>query len=259
MLDLPRLARAAYYRLSQRGLLIRPWPELAARRELQRASLAIVGNAGYLSDIEQGDYIDSHDLVLRMNNFHTAGYERLVGKKLDIFLTTFHSDVILRSAALADARLIITSVPYNWSKPHHSGLKHRHAESITRGLQALAKREAYAPEIAYFQRLHSVLGCYPTTGAMGLLLAIDFLLPICASIYVTGFSFFEGRTHYYSYKTITPTNHDPARERELLARRLTPHLQSGQIRLDPQMQSHLKYADESTPNLRQTKTTRRAA
>jgi hypothetical protein len=220
-------------------LAIRPWTDLASHCEFARASLAIVGNAGYLSEIDQGDYLDSHDLVLRMNNFRTAGYERQVGQKLDVFISTFHSDVDLTNPALNEARFIVASVPNNGSKPRNSSLNYRHARFIARGLRTLGRDTAYVPEEAYFLSLRKTLGSYPTTGAMALLLAIDFLLPVCSRIYVTGFSFFTGRTHYFSGQHITPTNHNPSRERDLLSRRVAPHLLTGRIHLDDHMQSRL--------------------
>src|SRR5262245_58278101 len=115
----------AYWLLRQWGLAIRGWDDLAALPDVQRKSLAIVGNAGYLSELTQGAFIDSHDLVLRMNNFRTAGFERDVGSRTDIFLTTFHSDVDLMNPALAEARLIVASVPYIFAKSRRRGLLKR--------------------------------------------------------------------------------------------------------------------------------------
>lgn len=240
MLFLSRLARMGKSRLFCRRQSIHPWPALARRAEVQRATIAIVGNAGYLAEIEQGDYIDGHDLVVRMNNFQTAGYERQVGSKLSVFLTTFHCDVTLSRPELQNAALIAASVPFNWSQPRDSGLKHRHAECITLGLAQLARREAYVPEMGYFQSLRQSLGAYPTTGAMGLVLAVDFLLPVCGRIYVTGFSFFEGQSHYFSDQRVAPRNHNLDREQAWLFRRLAPHIQSGRVRVDERMAGQMR-------------------
>ena len=236
----PRLAQTGKSWLLCRRLSIRLWPEFARRTEVQQATVAIVGNAGYLTDIEQGDYIDAHDVVVRMNNFQTAGFERQVGSKLDVFLTTFHKDVELSRPQLESARWIVASVPFNWAKPRTGALKYRHAEFITLGLARLRRREAYVPDENYFHSLRQALGSYPTTGAMGLLLAVDFLLPVCPRIYITGFSFFEGRSHYFGEERITPGNHNLEREQAVLFRRLGPHIQSGRIRLDERMKSQLQ-------------------
>src|SRR5262245_61322180 len=72
---------------------IERWESLADRPELQNALLAIVGNAGYLAELNQGSEIDAHDVVLRMNNFRTKGFEAQVGARTDIFLSTYYDDV----------------------------------------------------------------------------------------------------------------------------------------------------------------------
>lgn len=44
-------------------------------------SCAVVGNSGILLKSEHGELIDSHDLVIRLNNARTNGYQRNVGSK----------------------------------------------------------------------------------------------------------------------------------------------------------------------------------
>uniref|UniRef100_A0A1D1XN40 CMP-N-acetylneuraminate-beta-galactosamide-alpha-2,3-sialyltransferase 1 n=1 Tax=Anthurium amnicola TaxID=1678845 RepID=A0A1D1XN40_9ARAE len=44
-------------------------------------SCAVVGNSGILLKNPHGDTIDRHDLVIRLNNARTVGYERSVGSK----------------------------------------------------------------------------------------------------------------------------------------------------------------------------------
>lgn len=47
------------------------------------SSCAIVGNSGKVLDYKNGDFIDQHDLVIRMNAAPTRGYESYVGKQTD--------------------------------------------------------------------------------------------------------------------------------------------------------------------------------
>ena len=75
---------------------------------------------------------------------------------------------------------------------------------------------------------------------MALFLALDFLLPACGPIYVTGFSFFEGRGHYFHDALVTAANHDPSREQFLFRERLAPHVASGRVRLDERLAAQLK-------------------
>jgi Glycosyltransferase family 29 (sialyltransferase) len=236
----------AYWLLRRWGLTVRAWNDLATRPNVQRKSLAIVGNAGYLSELAQGELIDSHDLVLRMNNFRVAGFERQVGTRTDIFLTTFHSDVDLSNPALADAQLIVASVPCNFAKSRGRGLQQRHAEFIVRGVRQMERREVFVPAIDYFTAARRAIGRYPSTGAMAVLLALDFLLPVCGEIYVTGFSFFAGRGHYFHGAPVAANNHDPGREQALLGERLAPHVSSGRVRLDARLAAQLRFPARAT-------------
>jgi len=215
---------------------IRPWDELASEKTLRGASLAIVGNAGYLADLQQGGHIDSHDLVLRMNNFRTAELEPQVGRRLDIFMSTFYHDVQLDPSLIAQARYLIASVPNNLRK---RGLNWRHGQAITAALQQLGRREVFVPSYESFDTKRRQIGKYPTTGAMALFLVLEHLLPVCGSIYVTGFSFFTGRSHYFGDQRVLPTNHAPDREQQLFADLLRPLWQSGRLTFDPQLAESL--------------------
>ena len=237
---LPSVLSAAFAAVAPLRPAIRSWKELAERSELQGASLAIVGNAGYLAERAQGRHIDGHDLVLRMNNFQIAGFEHCVGRKLDIFFTTFHDDVDVSNPALAQARFIVTSVPFNVTKRRGAGLQHRHAKFIAAGLRKMQRQEAFVPDEHYFLAAREEIGRYPSTGAMAILLAIDYLLPRCGPVSITGFSFFQGRSHYFSSRAVDPRNHDPEHERALLRRRLAPHLATGRVRVDDEMARQLQ-------------------
>ena len=53
-------------------------------QEVQREqSVAVVGNSGKLLTEEQGEFIDSHDIVFRCNLAKIEGYEKSVGTKTD--------------------------------------------------------------------------------------------------------------------------------------------------------------------------------
>jgi len=235
---IPSWLRASYRRWQQRGMNVRSWQALAEQPEFQNASLAIVGNAGYLADRQQGTQIDGHDLVLRMNNCVTAGHEAEVGRRTDVFLSTFWQDIRLDNPAIQDARFLIAAVPNNFAKP--PPLQHRHGEPITAAMLNLKRKEVFAPAEAYFAEKCRQIGRYPTTGAMAIFLAMEHLLPVCSSVSITGFSFFAGRSHYFSDRDVVPTNHDMQAERAVLQEVLAPHLTSGRVTLDPIMVAALQ-------------------
>ena len=233
------LFRTAWAIGRQWSLQIDGWAALAAHSEFQHASLAIVGNAGYLAELPQGERIDSHDLVLRMNNFQTAGFERQVGARTDIFLTTFHTDVKLTNPALRQAKFIVASVPNNLRRDRSRGVLNAHGVQIAAGLNHLQRKQAFVPSWDYFLAKKDMIGKYPTSGAMAIFLATEFLAPRCRSIYLTGFSFFRGPSHYFSNQTVTPRNHDLEREEALIRDQLRPLVTAGQITLDERMAAQL--------------------
>jgi hypothetical protein len=235
----PRVVRTAYYRLRSQQLEFRPWADLAECAETRGASLAIVGNAGYLAELDQGPQIDGHDLVLRMNNFRTSGFERQVGRRCDIFLSGFCQDVDFTRPELRAAKLIVSSIPANFRKLPDMKIHTRGGEWITAGLLAMRRRRAYVPEVCEFASRIRQIGRYPTTGAMAILLALEKLAGACTCVYITGFSFFDGPTHYFTSQQIVPRNHDIASERGLLQELLAPAVSSGRVSLDPRMSEHL--------------------
>src|SRR5262245_35056242 len=190
----PRMVRTTYYRLRSQQLDFRHWAGLANCAEMHGASLAIVGNAGYLSELDQGAQIDGYDLVLRMNNFRTTGFERQVGRRCDIFLTGFCQDVDFTRPELRAAKLVVSSIPGNFRKLPEANIHTRGGEWITAGMLQMGRRTAYVPDVHKFAGLIQQVGRYPTTGAMAILMALGELAGTCSKVYITGFSFFEGPT-----------------------------------------------------------------
>ena len=223
----------------QWSLQLETWKALSACNEFENASLAIVGNAGYLAELPQGARIDRHDLVLRMNNFQTAGFEANVGTRTDIFLTTFNTDVKLQNPALDAAKFIVASVPNNLRRQRSCGVLTPHGVQIAVGLQQLKRRQVFVPDWDYFLAKKELTGKYPTSGAMAIFLATDLLASRCRSIYLTGFSFFRGRSHYFSDQTVTPRNHNVEREEAVIREQLRPLVAAGKITLDEPMSAQL--------------------
>jgi len=234
--------------LHQNELDIRSWDQWAAQGNFEAQHLAIVGNAGYLSRLSQGRRIDAQDYVLRMNNFVTEGFQRQVGKRTDLWMTSFFEDICLTRPELRTVADIFCSVPFNFMRGSgERRLNQRHALAIGRGLRHLDRQTAYVPSLAFFEHYRQELGRYPTTGAMAILLACQLLIPLGMSVYVTGFSFFQGQSHYYSPEQVRVRNHDLQRERLLLQKVVAPHCDSGRLEIDPFMG---EYLESGTPTWR---------
>jgi len=239
--NLPHPLPALYWRWRQRSLDIRPWSDLPDDLPIAGARIAIVGNAGYLTTLDQGERIDAHDLVLRMNNFRTSGFEAYVGSRVDVYMSNFYvPDIDFTHPDIRRARWFVSSRPNVFTKPKRDNLDLRYGEHLTAGLHRIGAKAAYAPSLDYVQNVAARLHDCPTTGLMALLLATDVLLDRCASVYVTGFSFFEGKVHYFREgATEAFRHHNVATEKDLLAAKLAPWIERGRVGCDGTIARHL--------------------
>ena len=57
-------------------------------KQYKDSKVIIVGNSPTVLNNELGDYIDSHDIVIRINKCTTKGFEKNIGSKIDIWATT---------------------------------------------------------------------------------------------------------------------------------------------------------------------------
>jgi hypothetical protein len=244
----PSFARTLYWRYRQRSESVIGWSELAERiyRDAEHRgplSLAIVGNAGYLADLHQGAKIDECDLVLRMNNCQVKGYERNVGYSTDIYMSNFYYDIDFSNPSIEDARYHISSRPNVFRKSRKTNILQRFGEHITEGMLEGKIDLVYAPESELFSQWCQTLEREPTTGFMAIMLALETLSRVIDHVYVTGFSFFEGKSHYFSDATVDPF-HSVATERDLICRRLREEaMETGRFTFDPILSQKLGLED----------------
>lgn len=252
-MNIPHPLPALYWMWRQRSLDIRPWEAAADDLPLDGARIAIVGNAGYLSELSQGELIDRHDLVIRMNNFRTSGFESAVGSRIDIYMSNFYvPDIDFTNPDIGRARFVVSSRPNTFKKPRTYSLDLRYGEHLTEGLHRIGAERAYVPSLSYIRGLTEQLHNTPTTGTMAILLATDVLLARAASVYVTGFSFFEGNTHYFQDTTSDLQRfHNVTSEKTILAERLRPLLDAGRATLDETVAQHLDVESSQAANLPQ--------
>jgi len=237
---LPEFVKAALIRRRQRPLAVRSWSDFGSRPYAVIPTVALVGNAGYLADLEQGRHIDRHAMVIRLNNYRIAGFERQIGTRCDVFLTSFFTDIRFDRAELAAVPHLIASVPNAFRKRRRRHLHHRHAEHITTGLERLARREVYAPSLAEFAAAAAACRAVPSTGLMAIRFVLDHLR--FDRLLVTGFSFFRGPEHYFGEAGAPRTVHDFDRERSLVAQLLLPLVRSGRASCDPRLRDDLERA-----------------
>ena len=195
-----------------------------------------MGNAGYLRDLDQGRLIEDHELVIRLNNFQTSGFERQVGGRCDVFMTNFLSDIRYDRPELADVGQVVASVPNDFRKR----LNVRHAENITKGMKWLNRRAVYAPSLPACLEAYHSCRAIPSTGFMAILFALRYLR--WSQPHVTGFSFFRGQAHYFKEFGAPWQGHDFESERLLVAGMLMPLIAEGRVRTDIAMHRDLREA-----------------
>lgn len=92
-------------------------------------SVAIVGNGPSILDNKNGSFIDSHDIVVRFNNFSTIGYEEYTGKRTDIWVSSFWEREVIAHPCLDSFSLVICPFPAYNGKPSFSQINRELAES----------------------------------------------------------------------------------------------------------------------------------
>lgn len=237
---LPEFVKAACIRLRQRPFRFSTWDDFGDSPDAAAGSVAIVGNAGYLADLGQGKAIDGHDLVIRLNNFRTVGFERHVGRRCDLFLTNFFTDIRFDRPELAVPRHLVASVPNVFRKQRRRHLHHRHGEHIAAGLERLGRREVCVPSPASFRAACAACRAVPSTGMMALRFVLSHLR--FDRLFVTGFSFFNGSAHYFGEPGSPGPHHDFSRERRLVAESLLPLVREGRAACDPVLHDDLERA-----------------
>lgn len=185
-------------------------------------SMAIIGSSSSVHQWENGDFIDSHDIVVRFNRTTVNGMEKLVGTRTDIIVAN-------------DAnRLSKAPSPEFASKPqcvvtfiNTQGVGKRSEEQLNGFLEWVARTPLLwcaGPEILCcdvpMRRRGFSMGTYA-------LHALPFFLSI-EKLFVTGFTMFgesEGGSDHHTKKSnrATVTWHDADLERYIAANVLGHH------------------------------------
>ena len=125
---------------------------------------------------------------------------------------------------------MVASVPNNFHKARRSHLHHRHAEHIAEGMCRLGRKGVYVPSLYRFREACQACRAAPSTGFMAIMFTLHHLR--WRRLYVTGFSFFRGREHYFAGLAAPRPRHDFDRERLVLAGMLLPLIEAGTVITD---------------------------
>ncbi|XP_078542855.1 CMP-N-acetylneuraminate-beta-galactosamide-alpha-2,3-sialyltransferase 1-like isoform X1 [Lissotriton helveticus] len=162
---------------------------------------AVVGNAGNLRDSGYGRWIDSHELVLRMNKAVTVGYEVDVGSK------TTHQFIYPESAFNLHENATIILIPYKildleWIiSALTTGKINQTYARVPRKINVRKDKIAiFNPTFMNYVHFNWMEnhGVYPSTGIM----CIIFALHVCDQVDVYGFGAHNNGIyeHYYEKK-----------------------------------------------------------
>jgi hypothetical protein len=193
------------------------------RETFSGKSVAIVGSGPGCLDNDPG-FVDSHDVVVRVNNYVTG---KAQGYRTDVFYSFFGSSIKKDRAELErdgvklcickcpDAKFLDSEWHRKNDKPH--GVDFRY---IYRARRNWWFCPTYLPTLDEFMAVFDMLDRHiPSTG-FSALLEVQSHYP--ASIYMTGFDFFASRIHNVSESwrpgnPEDPIGHAPERERNWLS------------------------------------------
>lgn len=195
--------------------------------------VAVVGSGPGCLENEPG-FVDSHDVVVRVNNYRTGEAQ---GYRCDLFYSFFGGSIKKTAAELKadgvqacvckcpDAKFMDSDWHRRMNKPHGVDFRYIYRDRATWWFVP-----TYVPEVAEFKAVFDMLGGHiPSTGFSALNLVLS-----CApaSLYITGFDFFSSRVHnvcepWRPGNPDDPIGHAPERERAWLAQHLD------QVTLDP--------------------------
>jgi len=191
----------------------------AVRARIAGKIVALVGSGPGSVDNEPG-FVDSHDVVIRVNNYKLM---RTTGRRTDIFYSFFGTSIRKTATELAadGVKLCMCKCPnakfiesaWHEKNGKRNGVDFRYIYQNRAGWWFC---DTYIPSTEEFLQGFNLLGRHvPTTGFAALL---DVLSYEPASVYLTGFDFFSSGMHNVNEPWAAKNNDDPighAPDREL--------------------------------------------
>lgn len=212
---------------ARRGLRRRNQPKGAAYfilRILRRMSLirpisvCVVGNSPSVIGSSKGAAVDQCDIVVRVNDFVTTGYEVDVGRKTSIVVVSPSVKFSPELSKVSPRRIFVfgANLGDNFSRII------LRLKANPNGLPLVPRRRNLLSRLMYRDLLGLTVGLqnpakqWPTTGMVAIIASLDFLSRL-GPIFCHGFSFYEENPihteRYHGSKAKADGNHDFAAER----------------------------------------------
>ena len=199
------------------------------RRMLAGKKVAIVGSGPGVMGNESG-FIDSHEVVVRVNNFKLF---EATGWRCDIFYSFFGTSIKKSPEELLAAGVKLCMAKCPDARFIESEWHVKHGKEVGIDFRHIYRRRAdwwfcpvYVPTVAEFMESFDLLGQHiPTTGFSAIL---DVLACEPRAVYLTGFDFFASGVHNIDEKwrpgdPTDPIGHVPERERDWLFANINNH------------------------------------
>ncbi len=213
--------------------------EEAAQRVRGRR-VAVVGSAPSVLDNAPG-YVDSHEVVVRVNNYKTG--ER-AGVRCDVHYSFYGTSIRKSAEELRADGVTLCMAKCPDSRPLESEWHERAGKQVGIDYRYIYRDEharplgvrsragwwfcdTYVPDDeTYLAKFRMLEGHIPTTGFAAI---VDVLACAPKSVYLTGFDFFASGLHNVDEKwkpgdPADPLCHDPAREAQALVELARRHL-----------------------------------
>lgn len=193
---------------------------------LRGKRVAVVGSGPGALDNEPG-FVDSHDVVARVNNYKLSA---ATGFRADVFYSFFGGSIKKTAEELSkdgvqlcmckcpDAKFMDSEWHRRMNKPHGTDFRY-----IYRDRAAWWFCPTYVPSLTEFLKVFEMLDRHiPSTGFSALLAVLEHQP---ASVYLTGFDFFASRVHNVNEpwrpgNPDDPIGHAPERERAWLSKHM---------------------------------------
>lgn len=184
------------------------------RERLTGKHIAIVGSAPSVLDNRPG-FIDSHDVVMRINNYKLSTQ---AGHRADVHYSFYGTSIRKTVNELQSNGVTMCMCKCPNSKPIESEWHEKNTKQAGIDFRMLYRRrqqfwfcDTFIPDDDHFMVGFMLLDCHiPSTGFAAL---FDVLLCDPASVYLTGFDFFQSRIHNVDEAWRPGDPNDPIRHR----------------------------------------------
>ena len=171
----------------------------AVRKKFEGKTVAIVGSGPGVMDNKKG-FIDSHDIVVRVNNYKLDPFKEKTGGRTDVFYSFFGNSIRKSASELKSdgVKLCMCKCPDSRFTESEWHVNHRKEMGIDFHWIYEKRKDwwfcdTYIPTTDNFVDKFILLDSHvPTTGFSAILDISGFG---CKSIYLTGFDFFISRIH----------------------------------------------------------------